>query len=228
MGRLVRRQRKGLTTKISASAGTCAFRANFSGIRRIRKVMNSRAAHNSSPMTRRLRAWAGTIAIATSLAPFLVMGTATADSTALEETGQAGIDWPAVVERELHCLKPRPGDTWYVIHARVAAVGDLTRDGKPETVVVSSCPSPTSGNPVIAFVYDGAAKRSAPRLLGALGKNRYFKSQNVTIRKGQVHLRGKVVSARAANCCPDLIVRQTYKWNGTKFLRTAEKSTRIS
>ena len=238
MGRLVRRQRKGLIAKISASAGTCEFRPNFSDIPRIRKVMNSRAEHKSSPMTRRLRTWAGTIAIATSLAPFLAMGTATAEGTAaqataaaLEETGQAasgGIDWAPVVERALHCLKPRPGDTWYVVHARVAAVGDLTRDGKPETVVVSSCPSPTSGNPVIAFVYDGAAKRSAPRLIGALGKNRFFKSQNVTIQKGQVHLRGKVVSDRAANCCPDLIVRQTYKWNGTKFLRTAEKSTRIS
>ncbi|MEU4227461.1 hypothetical protein AB0F17_24465 [Nonomuraea sp. NPDC026600] len=191
--------------------------------------MNSRAEHKSS---RRLRSWAGTVAIATSLAPFLVMGTATADSTAaaLEKTGQIanGFDWAPVVERALHCLKPRPEDTWYVVRARVAAVGDLTGDGKPETVVVSSCPSPTSGNPVISFVYDGAAKRSAPRLIGALGKNRYFKSQTVTIQKAQVHLRGKVVSSRAANCCPDLIVRQTYKWNGAKFLRTSEKSTRIS
>ena len=190
--------------------------------------MNSRAEHKSS---RRLRTWAGTIAIATSLAPFLVMGTATADSMAARTTAANlldGIDWAPVVERALHCLKPRPEDTWYVVRARVAAVGDLTRDGKPETVVVSSCPSPTSGNPVISFVYDGASKRSAPRLIGALGKNRYFKSQTVTIRKGQVHLRGKVVSDRGANCCPDLIVRQTYKWNGTKFLRTSEKSTRIS
>ncbi|MFD1537413.1 hypothetical protein [Nonomuraea guangzhouensis] len=179
--------------------------------------MNSPAEHKSS---RRLRTWAGTVVIATSLAPFLVMGTATADAK--------GFDWGPVVERALHCLKPRPSDTWYVIRARVAAVGDLTGDGKPETVVVSSCPSPTSGNPVISFVYDGAAKRSAPHLLGALGKNRYFKSQTVAIRKGQVHLRGKVVSDRAANCCPDLMVSQTYKWNGTKFLRTAEKLTRIS
>lgn len=203
-------------------------------------VMNSRTEHKSSLMARRLRAWAGTVAISTSLVPILAMGTATADSTAapaaaaaFEETAQAtnrfnGIDWAAVVEQALHCPKPRPNDTWYVVRARVAAVGDLTHDGQPETVVVSSCPSPTSGNPVISFVYDGASKRSAPRLIGALGKNRYFKSQNVTIRHGQVQLSGKVVSDRAPNCCPDLIVRQTYKWNGTKFLRTSEKVTHTS
>ncbi|MER6949996.1 hypothetical protein ABT294_38870 [Nonomuraea sp. NPDC000554] len=181
-------------------------------------------------MARRLRTWAGAVAISTSLAPLLAMGTATADSAAAPATAAAfeGTDWAKVVEPALHCPKPRPSDTWYVVRARVAAVGDLTRDGKPETVVVSSCPSPTSGNPTISFVYDGASKRSAPRLIGALGKNRYFKTQNVTIQNGQVDLSGKVVSDKAPNCCPDLIVRQTYKWNGTKFLRTSEKLTRTS
>ncbi|NUW43229.1 hypothetical protein HT134_24290 [Nonomuraea rhodomycinica] len=177
----------------------------------------------SSPTARRLRAGAGIIAIATSLAAILAPGTATADSMTAD-----GVDWTAVVARALDCPKPGPNDTWYVVHARVAAVGDLTRDGRRETVVVSSCPSPTSSNPLIAFVYDGASKRSAPRLIGELGRNRYFKSQKVTIQNGLVRLRGKVVSDRAPNCCPDLVVRQTYKWNGTKFAMTSEKASRIS
>ena len=45
---------------------------------------------------------------------------------------------------------------------------------------MSSCPSSTSSNPLIAFVYDGASKPSAPRLIGKLGKNRYFKSLKVS------------------------------------------------
>ncbi|WP_431898938.1 hypothetical protein [Nonomuraea sp. bgisy101] len=194
----------------------------------------------SSPMARRLGACAGIIAVATSLAPILAAGTAAADTTTAQataaasgETGQAanrfdGVDWTAVVAQALDCPKPKPNDTWYVVRARVAAVGDLTGDGRRETVVVSSCPSPTSSNPLIAFVYDGASKRSAPRLIGELGKNRYFKSQKVTIQNGRVHLRGQAVSDRAPNCCPDLVVRQTYKWNGTQFRRTSEKVSRIS
>ncbi|MFI9590149.1 hypothetical protein [Nonomuraea sp. NPDC052265] len=189
--------------------------------------MNSSATHKSSPIARRLLVWASTVALSTSLAPILAAGAAFAG------TGQAtdpfkGVDWAPVVERALHCPKPGPKDSWYVVRARVAAVGDLTRDGRPETVVVSSCPSPTSGNPMIAFVYDGASRRSAPRLIGELGKNRYFKSQNVTVQQGQVQLSGKVVSDRAPRCCPDLLVRQTYKWNGKAFQRTSEKLARIS
>ncbi|MEV7008732.1 hypothetical protein [Streptosporangium sp. NPDC051022] len=184
-----------------------------------------------------------TTALATSLAT--VLGASVADAAIVEsaaaqataatagKTGQAAdrlgrVDWAAVVEPALNCPEPGPNATWYVVRARVAAVGDLTRDGRRETVVVSSCPSPTSSNPLIAFVYDGGSKRSAPHLLGKLGENRYFKSLKVTVRDGRVHLRGKVVSDRAPNCCPDLIVGQTYAWNGTKFHRTAEKATRIS
>ena len=79
-----------------------------------------------------------------------------------------------------------------------------------------------------ACVYDGASEPSAPRLLGKLGKNRYFKSLKVAIRHGRVHLYGKAVSDQAPRCCPDLIVSQTYRWDGAKFRRTAEKANRIS
>ncbi|NUP77270.1 MAG: hypothetical protein HOV96_06955 [Nonomuraea sp.] len=142
--------------------------------------------------------------------------------------GAARPDWASVVEPALNCPERDPHASWYVVRARVAAVGDVTRDGRRETVVVSSCPSPTSGNPLIAFVYDGAAKPTAPRLLGKLGTNRYFKSLKVTIRDGRVHLHGKALSDRAPRCCPDLIVDQTYRWDGTKLRRTADKAQRIT
>ncbi|MGV9309683.1 hypothetical protein ACWDLG_40500 [Nonomuraea sp. NPDC003727] len=138
------------------------------------------------------------------------------------------VDWASVVEPALKCPRPGPHATWYVVRARVAAVGDLTRDGRRETVVVSSCPSTTSSNPLIAFVYDGASKPSAPRLLGKLGKNRYFKSLKVAIRGGRVHLHGEALSDQAPRCCPDLIVSQTYRWDGTQFRRAAEKANRIT
>ncbi|WP_043632152.1 hypothetical protein [Nonomuraea candida] len=183
----------------------------------------------------RFGARAGAAALTTCLATVLGGGVAGADSAAAPvtagHTGQAAhrldpVNWPSVVEPALKCPKPRPKASWYVVEARVAAVGDLTRDGRRETVVVSSCPTSTSSNPLIAFVYDGAAKTSSPRLLGRLGKNRYFKSLRVTIRGGLVHLNGKAVSDQAPNCCPDLTVRQTYKWDGGKFRMTAEKTSR--
>ncbi|MEV0618919.1 hypothetical protein AB0I81_36765 [Nonomuraea sp. NPDC050404] len=158
---------------------------------------------------------AGAAALTAALTTVLTGGVAAAG---------AATDWASVVEPELGCLEPRPGDDWYVVRARVAATGDLTGDGRRETVVVSSCPSPTSSNPLIAFVYDGAAKSPEPRLLGKLGENRYFKSMKVTLGGGQVRLHGKVVSDRAPNCCPDLTVEQTYRWDRAKFRMTAERT----
>ncbi|MFI6291411.1 hypothetical protein ACIBEJ_07465 [Nonomuraea sp. NPDC050790] len=152
----------------------------------------------------------------------LVLGAGAA--TAAERPGEAG--WAAVVKPALNCPQPKTRAAWNVVRARVAAVGDLTGDGGRETVVVSSCPSPTASNPLIAFVYDGAAKPSNPRLLGALGKNRYFKSLKVTVRGGRVHLHGKALSDAAPRCCPDLVVSQTYRWDGKKLRRTAETVSR--
>ncbi|MEV4898461.1 hypothetical protein AB0K48_54925 [Nonomuraea sp. NPDC055795] len=183
--------------------------------------MNSSTEH----ISRRFGAWASAAALTMVLGGG-VANAATTDGVAAQAA--ARVDWASVVEPVLNCPKPRPKAAWYVVRARVAAVGDLTRDGRRETVVVSSCPSPTSSNPLIAFVYDGVSKPSAPRLLGHLGKNRYFKSMKVSTRGGLVHLRGKVISDRAPRCCPDLVVSQTYRWDGTKFRRTAEKATRIS
>ncbi|MEV1169283.1 hypothetical protein [Nonomuraea sp. NPDC049784] len=189
--------------------------------------MDSTTEHTSRRRARRSGARASAVALAAA-ALTTVLGARVADATTASLAGQADqIDWASVVEPELNCLKPRPNDHWYVVRARVAAVGDITRDGRRETIVVSSCPSPTSSNPLIAFVYDGAAKPSVPHLLGKLGKDRYFKSLKVAIRGGLVHLRGKVVSERAPNCCPDLTVSQTYRWDGTKFRRTAEDDSHL-
>lgn len=204
---------------------------NISKIPCVQAIMNSSTEHVSRQRVRRFGARASAVALAASLTT--VLGGGIADAAIAGNAGQAAdrldrVDWASVVEPALHCPKPGPKAAWYVVRARVAAVGDLTRDGRRETVVVSSCPSPTSSNPLIAFVYDGASKRSAPHLLGKLGKNRYFKSLKVTIRGGLVHLNGKVVSDQAPNCCPDLIVSQTYRWKGTSLHRTAEKATRIS
>ncbi|MCA2180193.1 hypothetical protein LDL08_28830 [Nonomuraea glycinis] len=164
-----------------------------------------------------------------------VANAATVDSAAAQGATIAGnadrldrVDWASVVEPSLNCPEPGPHAAWYVVRARVAAVGDLTRDGRRETVVVSSCPSPTSSNPLIAFVYDGAAGSSVPHLLGKLGENRYFRSLKVRIRGGHVRLYGKAVSEKAPRCCPDLIVSQTYRWGGATLRRTAETVNHLS
>ncbi|WP_433511668.1 hypothetical protein ACQP2T_49050 [Nonomuraea sp. CA-143628] len=202
--------------------------------------MTSLTERTSHPRARRYGAWTGAASLAACLTVVLGGGiantanAATVDSAAAPATVSIAvnsadrIDWPSVVEPALNCPKPRPRAAWYVVHARVAAVGDLTRDGKRETVVVSSCPSSTSSNPLIAFVYDGASKPSAPRLLGKLGKNRYFKSLKVAIQGGRVQLHGKALSDQAPRCCPDLMVSQIYKWDGTQFRKTADKANRIT
>lgn len=110
---------------------------------------------------RRARTWTGVVSLATCLT--VALGAGVADA-ATRDAGQA-VDWASVVEPALNCPEREPNAAWYTVRARVAAVGDLTRDGRRETVVVSSCPSPTSSNPLIAFVYDGASKPSAPHLL---------------------------------------------------------------
>ncbi|MGN9786469.1 hypothetical protein ACTMTF_33950 [Nonomuraea sp. ZG12] len=192
---------------------------------------------------RRYEARAGVATLAACLTVVLsggVANAATVDSAAAQgATTIAGnashaadrvdqVDWASVVEADLNCPEPGPHAARYVVRARVAAVGDLTRDERRETVVVASCPSSTSSNPLIAFVYDEASSSSAPHLLGKLGENRYFRSLKVTIGGGHVHLYGKAVSDRAPRCCPDLIVSQTYRWDGAKLRRTAEKANRIS
>jgi len=207
--------------------------------------MTSLTERTSHPRARRYGAWTSAASLAACLTVVLGGGianaatvssanAATVDSAAAPATTTIAanavgrVDWASVVEPALNCPKPRPHAAWYVVHARVAAVGDLTRDGKRETVVVSSCPSSTSSNPLVAFVYDGASKPSAPRLLGKLGKNRYFKSLKVAIQGGRVQLHGKALSDQAPRCCPDLMVSQTYKWDGTQFRKTADKANRIT
>jgi hypothetical protein len=202
-------------------------------------LLTERTSHHRA---RRYEARASVATLAACLAVVLgggVAKAATVDSAAAQSTtiaGNAGhaadrldqVDWASVVEPDLNCPEPGPHAAGYVVRARVAAVGDLTRDGRRETVVVASCPSSTSSNPLIAFAYDEASSSSAPRLLGKLGENRYFKSLKVTIRGGHVHLYGKAVSDQAPRCCPDLIVSQTYRWDGAKLRRTAEKANRLS
>ncbi|MEU8142711.1 hypothetical protein [Nonomuraea sp. NPDC048901] len=198
--------------------------------------MTSLTERTSHPRARRYQTWTSAASLAACLTVVLgggIANAATVDGAAAPVTTIAAnaadrVDWASVVESALNCPKPRPRAAWYVVHARVAAVGDLTRDGKRETVVVSSCPSSTSSNPLIAFVYDGASKPSAPRLLGKLGKNRYFRTLKVAIRGGSAHLHGKAISDRAPRCCPDLIVSQTYRWDGTRFRKTADKAHRTT
>ncbi|MEU7744558.1 hypothetical protein [Nonomuraea sp. NPDC049158] len=198
--------------------------------------MTSLTERTSHPRARRYAAWISAASLAVALgggtANAATVDSAAAQATATSAANATGrldrVDWASVVEPALNCPKPKPRPAWYVVRARVAAVGDLTRDGRRETVVVSSCPTSTSSNPLIAFVYDGASKPSAPHLLGKLGKNRYFKSLKVAIRGGRVHLQGKALSDQAPRCCPDLIVSQTYRWDGTQFRKTADKATRIT
>jgi hypothetical protein len=133
-----------------------------------------------------------------------------------------GVDWASVVTPELCDHAGQPG---YPVLAEVEIVRDVTSDGFPETLVTSSCPTTTASNPVVVYIYDGSSSADSPRLIGKLGEDRYFKGVEVDIADSEIHVRGPALSNTAPRCCPDLMLDQRYKWDGSAFARISEQAS---
>ena len=98
--------------------------------------------------------------------------------------------------------------------------GDLTGDGRVETLVVDRCESSTSSWPQQIEVFDGASDPAAPRRLGVLldGDSDYPRDVTATVEPGgRVVIVGRGLSATAPLCCPDVGIRRVYTYDGGAF-----------
>lgn len=108
------------------------------------------------------------------------------------------------------------------IHLQVykPVYGDLTGDGQPAAAIPYSCSAADFAG-VSVFVYSGNA--SKPVLLGELslmspGSNNGGTVDTVTINHGIIQLIGKGYTPTAPHCCPDLRIKTSYRWNGSRFV----------
>lgn len=108
------------------------------------------------------------------------------------------------------------------IHLQVykPVYGDLTGDGQPAAAIPYSCSAADFAG-VSVFVYSGNA--SKPVLLGELslmspGSNNGGTVDTVTINHGIIQLIGKGYTPTAPHCCPDLHIKTSYRWNGSRFV----------
>lgn len=107
--------------------------------------------------------------------------------------------------------------------------GDLTGNGQLEAAVPYSCFAADSSG-VRVFVYSGNAKK--PVLLGELvlmspGAGMEGSVDSVTINNGIIQLTGKGYSPTAPHCCPDLRIKTSYHWNGSRFVIVSSQVTRL-
>jgi len=98
--------------------------------------------------------------------------------------------------------------------------GNLTGDGQLAAAIPYSCAAADFAG-VSVFVYTGNA--SKPVLLGDLslmspGSNNGGTVDTVTINHGILQLIGKGYTPDAPHCCPDLHIKTSYRWNGSRFV----------
>ena len=117
------------------------------------------------------------------------------------------------------------------IHLQVykPVYGDLTGDGQPAAAVPYSCSAADFAG-VSVFVYTGNA--SKPVLLGDLslmspGSNNGGTVDTVTINHGILQLIGKGYTPDAPHCCPDLHIKTSYRWNGSRFVIVSSEVSKL-
>jgi hypothetical protein len=105
--------------------------------------------------------------------------------------------------------------------------GDVTGDGRVDTLVVDRCNSSTSSWPQEIEVFDGASDPAHPTRLAILLKDDkdYPRDLSVTVEPGgRVVVVGKGLSYTAPLCCPDIDIRRVFSWSGGSFT-LAESTT---
>lgn len=135
----------------------------------------------------------------------------------------ADVDWATVMRSDMGCSLPI-GEPWAIVIPDVVAARDVNADGVQDAVVVSACPTTTAGNPIVAYVYDGASDISRPKLIGKLGSNQYFKDLEVSIASdASIVISGPALSVNDPRCCPSLYIEQRYHWQAGAFYKIDEK-----
>ncbi|MGW5721957.1 hypothetical protein ACWEVP_37685 [Amycolatopsis sp. NPDC003865] len=132
-------------------------------------------------------------------------------------------NWESLTRDALGCL-PSTGELWDVIRPAIQFV-DLTGDGVKDAIVDAACPTDTSSNPSWALVYDGATAGPHPQLLFAAGKNDDFRTTTLTFGTRSFTISGEAVSDTGVQASPDIMLTETYAWNGSTFIQTAKRQS---
>jgi hypothetical protein len=106
--------------------------------------------------------------------------------------------------------------------------GDVTGDGKVDTLVVNECVPATSRWPTVVEVFDGASDPARPRRLAALLEGDPEAPQGATVSVepgGRVVVTGQGFSPTAALCCPDLVVRKEFTYANGQFTLTGSATS---
>jgi hypothetical protein len=125
----------------------------------------------------------------------------------------AHTDWTTATG--YHC----PSDGQRVLLDKVVT-GDLTGDGVPDAVVVLTCDTTTSSNPVQVAAFDGSSPDPAhPRSLGVLiaadDPAFYVRQATATIAAGTVTVTGQAIgSDEPLAADPDITLTQTFTYRG--------------
>ena len=106
--------------------------------------------------------------------------------------------------------------------------GDVTGDGKVDTLLVNECVPATSRWPTVVEVFDGASDPTHPRRLAALLEGDPDAPQGATASVepgGRVVVTGEGFSPTAALCCPDLVVRKEFTYANGQFTLTGSTTS---
>jgi hypothetical protein len=109
--------------------------------------------------------------------------------------------------------------------------GDVTNDGRVDTLVVDRCDSSTSPWPQEIEVFDGASDPAKPTRVAILlqGDPEYPRDLQVTVEPaGRIVAVGKGLSSDAPLCCPDIEVRRVFTWSDGSFRLTESSSAPVA
>jgi hypothetical protein len=132
------------------------------------------------------------------------------------------VDLSKVMFKVLKCpdYPEAHGKTVFRGHKRA----DLTGDGVPDVIEAASCFTTTAANADNIAVFDGKHPSAAPKPLLVIGRGAYLQGDVQIKTSGRtVTVASNALSKKAARCCPDLKVTQTYTWSGDHFTRTKYK-----
>jgi hypothetical protein len=106
--------------------------------------------------------------------------------------------------------------------------GDVSGDGRPDTLVVDECKASTSPWPSVVEVFDGSSDPARPTRLGMLmqGDPDTIRDATVTVEPGgRIVVTGKGLSRTAPLCCPDLAVCKVFTYTNGRFALAETTST---
>ena len=110
---------------------------------------------------------------------------------------------------------------WCAVTGSISGtVTDPTGAVIPDAVVTAACPSITSQNPIEVYVYDGRDRKAPLTRLGKIGAGLDLTKIKIVDTMGpEIRVEGEGLSAKAALCCPDLYITETWRWNGHQLVR---------